>query len=117
MKLTLAWIVSSLAGFSGAWGQITYRNEPEVQWSAKIQAVREGNGVFLSPDETMIMASSNLGHVSAFGASDGSEVFRYKYTPNTTDVEFTSCASGIAFGDDYMVFTVLINKNSPNPVT
>ena len=117
MKLTLAWMVSLLVGFTGVGGQITYRSDPEVQWSAKIQAVREGNGVSLSPNETILVASSNLGHIAAFGASDGSEVFRYKYTPNTTDIEFISCASGVAFGDDYMVFTVLVNKNSANPLT
>jgi hypothetical protein len=117
MKLTLAWIASLLAGLSGVGGQISYHSEPVVQWSAKIQAVREGNGVFLSPSERMVVASSNLGYVAAFEASDGSEVFRYKYTPNTTDIEFISCASGVAFAEDYMVFTVLVNKNSPNPVT
>ena len=115
--MKLAWIVTSLIGVCCVGGQITYRSDPEVQWSAKTQAVREGNGVFLSPSESMVVASSNLGHVSAFGASDGAEIFRYKYTPNSTDVEFISCASGVAFGDDYMVFSVLVNKNSPTPLT
>lgn len=117
MKPILLLISFSLSSLSCVEGQLTYRSNPELQWNARVQSVREGNGIFLSPNEEMIVASSNLGYISAFGARDGAEVFRYNYVPNSTDVQFISCGSGLAFALDYMVFSVLVNKNTANPLT
>lgn len=98
-------------------GQITYRTDPELQWNVRVQSVREGNGVFLSPDEKMLVSSSNLGYVSGFGAKDGSEIFSYAYSPPSGSSEFISSTSGITFAGDYLVYSVLVNKNTVNPLT
>ncbi len=117
MKHFLFFFASSITSFACVGGEITYRSDPELLWDARVQSVRAGNGVYLSRSEEILVASSNLGYISAFGARDGAEVFRYNYIPNTTDIEFISSSSGITFAEDYMVFSILVNKDTGNPLT
>ena len=113
--LLLSTFLLASISFSGA--QLSHRSNPEIQWDAKIKSVLQGNGVFLSPDEKFLVASTSLGYISAFGSRDGSEVFQYVYEPNSTDIEFITSGSGIAFSTDYMVFALFINENSDAPLT
>lgn len=119
MKTTTPFISFTIASFiAGIEAQLTYRESPELQWDARVQSVREGNGVFLSPDEDLLVATSNLGYVTGFGAKDGSEIFQYTYDPNTTNIEFISSSSGISFSKtDFVVFSVLVNENSLEPLS
>jgi hypothetical protein len=78
----------------------------------------EGNGVFLSPHEEMIVASSSLGRISACGAINGSEKFQYSYVPKSTNAESISSGIGISFSNnDAIIFSVAINQSSLNPLT
>lgn len=117
MKQSTAFLSAFLALVSPAGAQLSHRDSPEIQWEVQIKSVRQGNGVFLSPNEEMLVASTNLGYVSAFGARDGAEVFHYTYVPDTTAIEFISSTSGIAFSTDYMVYSVIVNKDSISPLT
>lgn len=107
------------AGFSllpnSGLGQIIYEQDPTVEWDIRVQSIREGNGVFLSPDESLLVASTNLGYVSAFGPLDGSEIFNYVYTPEGQD--FVKSYSGISFAPDYLVYSVILNEDSPTSTT
>ena len=96
-------------------GQIIYEADPSVEWDVRVQSIREGNGVFLSPDESLLVASTNLGYVSGFGPLDGSEVFSYLYTPDGDD--FVKSYSGVSFGSGFLVYSVTINEDSPAPST
>lgn len=117
MKQTIPLLSAFFALVSSAGAQLSHRSNPDIQWDVQVKSVRQGNGVFLSPDEEMVVASTNLGFVSAFGARDGSEVFQFAYDPNTTAIEFITSDSGVAFSADYMVYSILVNKDSASPLT
>jgi hypothetical protein len=112
-----------LAGLAGlmrpAGGQLLYRAAPTTEWDARIQSVRARNGVFLSPDDEVLVSSSNLGVVNAFYAINGTEL--WSYTPSATNNDFLSCKSGIAFASrdalGYLVHSILVNDPSLNPMT
>ena len=97
---------------------LIYKANPTIEWETRVQTIRGGNGVFLSPDEQMLVSSTSLGYVSAFDANDGSEL--WNYVPITGDNEFLSCNSGIKFSSsssmEYMVLSVVVNELSPNPM-
>ena len=119
MKLAGAFIALTL-GFASLFptpsrSQIIYEADPVVEWDVRVQSIREGNGVFLSPDESLLVTSTNLGYVSGFGPLDGSEVFSYLYTPGGQ--EFVKSYSGISFGSEYLVYSVTLNEDSPTPST
>lgn len=97
--------------------QLTYRTNPIVEWSVQTQNVRDGNGIFLSPGEEMLLVSTRLGYIQGFRPNDGSEIFTYVYKPKSTDVEFIDCSSGIAFGSNYFVYSIIVNQFSDNPVS
>jgi outer membrane protein assembly factor BamB len=102
-------------------GQLLYKADPTTEWEARVQSIRGGNGVFLSPEDDMVVSSSNLGMLNAFDAYDGTEL--WSYTPTTADKnEFLSCKSGITFVatdalEYIMVYSVIVNELSLNPMT
>jgi outer membrane protein assembly factor BamB len=112
-------MISIALAFLGVVGaQLTYRESPELEWDARVPSLREGNGVFLSPDDGIIIASSSVGQISAFRATDGAEIFQYSYGPNATVEELISSSSGISFSNDTsVIFSILVNENSLNPST
>ena len=111
MKLLL--IIALLFGLAS--GQLMYRSYPEVEWSTRVKPIRRGNGVFLSADDEVVVASTNTGQITAFDAVDGD--VQWTYEPSEDNGERYSCMSGITFSvaGDYLVYAVTVNEFSPNP--
>ena len=115
--LTLA-VTMAVGGVGDVNGQLIYQPKPTLAWDGRVQSIRGGNGVFLSPDDEILVSSSNLGYVNAFDAATGAEI--WAYVPITPDNDFISCKSGITFSTigslEYLVLSVIINE-STNPMT
>jgi hypothetical protein len=77
------------------------------------------NGSFCHRVGFRWISSANLGYVNAFDADDGTEL--WSYVPVTADNEFLSSRSGITFSAtdslEYVVFSVIVNELSLNPMT
>jgi outer membrane protein assembly factor BamB len=68
-------------------------------------AVTENNGVFLTPNEEMLIVINSAAVVLALDPDDGTEIWRYNPTSMATSI---SSMGGVAFaGSEYMVYSVL----------
>jgi hypothetical protein len=98
--------------------QLLYNADPSINWSARGEPVRQGNGVFLSPAEDSVVSSSDTGTIVAWDSFDGTEMWRY--TPSAGDGSVLSCSSGITFVEaemmQYMIYTVIVNATSLSPM-
>lgn len=85
---------------------------PEVLWtsqtnSATISGIYKGNGVFLTPDATEIVAITDDGKVSAFNAESGEST--WEFVPDAvgeTDIYKVKSYGGITFSSGYMVYSI-----------
>jgi outer membrane protein assembly factor BamB len=69
-----------LVGLGSVQAQLIYRSVPTQDWEAQVGSVRRGNGVFLSPADDMVVASSSDGSVTAFDSETGTKVRNYTFT-------------------------------------
>ena len=127
-KLALLLLVS-LTNVSGQFSDIfPPLQDAEIYWEAQINPadspsgtrspeVLYGNGVFLTPDETKVIATSVGGTISAFDAINGDLL--WEYVPDSGLA--ISCKSGITFAnvdaDPYIVYSILENENTFEPYT
>ena len=109
----------AFCGIGHSSGQLLYQAKPSVEWEARVQSIRKGNGVYLSNNDEMLVSSTKLGFVNAFDTTVGTKLWSYSYTPKDSEKEYLSSDSGIVFSvnDDYLVFSVIINEFSSNPMT
>lgn len=105
--------IALLNGMAG--GQLMYRPYPIVQWSLRVKPVRRGNGVFLSPDDRIVVASTNVGKLEALDAMDGGAL--WSYSPSDEYQGRYGCTSGVTFSvaGDFLVYAVIVDELSPNP--
>ena len=117
-KNTSCFLLWSIAPFV-ANGQIIYRNQPAKAWEARVPTIRKGNGVFLSPQNTVLIALSSEGTATAFNPDSGKQL--WIYNPPTVANEFITSTSGITFTTNatmnFFVYSVIANQNNVNPKT
>lgn len=94
--------------------QISYLAEPKLLWSGFTTnaeegelGVREGNGLYISPDGSMLVSTSFDGTVRAFDPIIGDIL--WTYTPNNLGFPIR-CFSGVTFNlqsaTPFLVYTV-----------
>ena len=119
MKLLLQSLSIWLASTLVANAQLEVLDTPQVLWEATAPAVEYGNGVFLTPDESLVLTTSVDGPVNAYEASSGNNV--WLYTPPEVDGGVIRCHSGITFWGNndgtYMVYSIIDNENGISPAT
>jgi hypothetical protein len=79
----------------------------EIEWQDVVPAaVSENTGVFLPPNEDMVIVVYSVGGVLALDPNDGTELWRYSPPSLATPI---SSMGGVAFarGSEYMVYSVL----------
>jgi outer membrane protein assembly factor BamB len=96
--------------------QLRYEEFGSTEWVARTQPIREGNGVFLSPDEKRLVTSTQPAIVHAFDTESGVKLWRYNPSMSSwTGDSFISCLSGITFAStgslEYIVYAVVIKDN------
>eukprot|EP00980_Cylindrotheca_fusiformis_P031003 scaffold25699_cov137-Cylindrotheca_fusiformis.AAC.7 len=104
--------------------QLKYQEFGSTDWVARTQPIGSGNGVFLSPDEKMVLTSTMPAIVHAFDAEDGVKVWSYNPSMSSwTGDSLISCLSGLTFANtgslEYVVYAVNIEDRflSLNPKT
>jgi hypothetical protein len=109
--------VGALSVIPASMGQLVYKADPSINWSARGEPVRQGNGVFLSPSEDIVVSSSNIGAVNAWDSLDGTKLWRY--SPVAESGAVLSCSSGVTFiktdSMESMFYTVVVNEFLSNP--
>jgi outer membrane protein assembly factor BamB len=110
--------VAVLCALPAAVGQLLYNADPSINWSARGEPVRQGNGVFLSPGEDSVISTSDTGTITAWDSFDGTEL--WSYTPSAGDGTVLSCSSGVTFIEtdtmEYMIYSVIVNETLYNPL-
>ena len=91
---------------------------PEIRWTSKIDStnsgIYKGNGVFLTPDATEIVAITDDGKVSAFNAESGEST--WEFVPDAVGDAMNykvSSESGITFSNGYMVYSITDESLKP----
>ena len=91
-------------------GQILYQ-DPSVNWEVRASPVRRGNGISLSPDEGLVISSSNKGVLTALDSSSGDEVWTYEFPD---DGVVLSCYSGVEIvhtdAVSYIIYSIIIDE-------
>jgi hypothetical protein len=111
-----------LPGFSIAHSKLNYNQVASTKWIARTQRVRDGNGVYLSSDDGLLIVSTKNGILHAFFPQNGTRMWGYNPSIHAwTADNYISCKSGIAFSTtdslEYMVYSVIINELSQHPET
>ena len=79
-------------------------DDPEILWEQRIipenaalnpPNVRQGNGVFISPDQSIVVATSIGATVTAFDALTGEAL--WDYDPPTVSGKIITCPTGVTF--------------------
>jgi hypothetical protein len=92
---------------------LLYFDAPVQEWETLIPAVRPGNGVFVSPDDALIVATSGDALLSAF---DRLGTPLWTYGPPLTDyASAITCSSGITFAPNYLTYSVTVGEDSGEP--
>jgi DNA-binding beta-propeller fold protein YncE len=94
-------------------GGLLYFDAPVQEWETLIPTVRQGNGVFVSPDDALIVATSADGTMSAFDPS-GTSLWTYG-PPSIDSASAISCSSGITFAPDFLTYAVIADEESAAP--
>jgi hypothetical protein len=94
-------------------GGLLYLDAPVQEWETTIPAVRPGNGVFVSPDDALIVATSGDASLSAFDRL-GTPLWTYG-PPLTDSASEITCSSGITFAPDYLTYAVIVGEDSGEP--
>jgi hypothetical protein len=101
--------------------------QESVLWSAQItptnsedsQGVGRGNCAILTPDQNYLITTSIRGTVTAYNALDGKD--EWTYNPTIGGGTLLRSSSCVVFPpnavDPYMVYSVVENETSANPVT
>jgi outer membrane protein assembly factor BamB len=117
-------LLASVAGLSltvsaqtsNATGLI-YRQDPQSEWEARVPSVRRGNGVFLSPNDDLVLSASSDGYIACFDANTGNK--NWDLPPPVPTGMFPSSSSGLAFANDgnldYVVHAVKVNEITDDP--
>jgi hypothetical protein len=112
--------VAGLSWLASVHSQLLF-DRPTVLWtdiidpsSGRFGGVDRGNGVFLTPDDKVLLSTSFGGTVTAYSALGGKLL--WEYDPPIRDGASISCHSGIAFADSdtepYMTYSIVDNENS-----
>ena len=87
---------------------------PQSRWTSQAPPVIAGNGVFVTPDDSLVVSTSNDGTVMGFEASSGNPLWTYR-PPPVNGVPMT-CKSGITFSytssTPYMIYSVMDDEFS-----
>lgn len=108
----LAYLSSTAFAETNSTDGLIYRQDPQSEWEARVPSVRRGNGVFLSPNNDLIISSSSDGYIACFDALTG--VKNWDLPPPVPTGMFPSSSSGVTFASDgtvdFVVHAVKVNE-------
>lgn len=106
----------SLAIGHGLVAAIDHFDEPNLAWQKRTDNILDGNGVFISPDDSITVVSQANGNLNAFDTFTGDEL--WEFVPPTNDDLPVACQGGVTFSVDgpfgYLVYSIV---DDPNGVT
>lgn len=103
---------------SASSGDLTYLDGPRLLWNEFTFEVSQRNGVFLSPDESMLVATSVDGLVRAFAPLTG--LLLWEFQPPSRGFSIR-CQSGVTFNyiadEPYIVYSIIDDAGGTNEAT
>ena len=98
--------------FGRVLGDLLYLAEPSLNFAVRTAPVRRGNGLFLSPEEDLLITTSNTGTVTALDSLNGD--LMWSYQPEQLRKQgVLSCSSGVTFvpNTDMMIYSVSVDED------
>jgi outer membrane protein assembly factor BamB len=89
-------------------GQTTFLPGPETKWSTDFLPMGQGTGIVVGPDNGVLYATASDGTIGAMSPSDGSIMWTFKPTTDSTFLNANGEAS-IAADASYLVYGVTEN--------
>jgi outer membrane protein assembly factor BamB len=126
MKAILWMFALMMAAASGASAAATagqnittihYLASPNITWTSSISPLLKGNGIFLSPDDHILVSTSLDGTVNSFHPSTGAILWTHQPVPINNSL--LSCHSGVTFSSNgsFFIYSVIDNEGSPSEMT
>ena len=120
MKLSLSYVFLFLSSLLQVQAQDFNYLDPTVVWQARTTddtsaGVLQGNGIYLSPDNKMIVSTSSDGSLRAFDPASGAIL--WTYVPDNLGFAIR-CFSGVTFSykgaRPYMVYAIADGATDKN---
>lgn len=99
MAFTKAALAVVLLAGSAA-GQTNFYPQPELAWDATFAAMTDNNGLVVSPDDSIVYATSATGSLIALKRDDGTELWTFPAPDGASsngEISFSSDASSLYF--------------------
>ena len=96
-----------------------YFPEPKLVWQAQTDVIRDGNGIYTSPDDTVSIVTQANGNLDAFHPFTGEAL--WSFVPPSNDNKPIGCQSGVTFSTDgathFLTYAVVDDPNGVSPFT
>jgi outer membrane protein assembly factor BamB len=79
---------------SSAVGQTTFYGEPVPAWDQVFEAMGDNNGIVVSPDDSIVFATSSTGGVAAMKRDDGTILWSKPNEGGSSNGEVTFSSDG-----------------------
>ena len=113
MKASSPLFLLITALFSGLVGAIDHLDEPALVWQTQTGVILDGNGVFVSPDDSIAVVAQANGNLNAYDTFSGEELWKF-VPPNNGDLAI-ACRGGVTFSTDgprdYLVYSIVDDPN------
>lgn len=98
---------------------LAYLDQPELVWQAQTHSILNGNGIFISPDDSLTVVTQKNGVITAFDTLTGDNL--WSFSPPSNSGMPISCQGGAVFSTEgtssYIVYSVVDNRNGLTPFT
>ena len=99
--------------FSGLAAAIDHFDAPELAWQTQTDVILDGNGVFISPDDSITVVTQANGNLNAYDTFTGDLLWNF-LPPNHDDLPI-ACQGGVTFSTDgprdYLIYSVVDDPN------
>jgi outer membrane protein assembly factor BamB len=116
MKISQLLLLLSLVFGHGVVSAIDHLDAPNLVWQTQTDVILDGNGVFISPDDSIAVVAQANGNLDAYDTFTGQKL--WKFVPPSNNNLPLACQGGVTFSSDgptdYLIYSVV---DDPNGVT
>lgn len=116
MKTSALLLLLSLVSGHALVSAIDHYDAPNLVWQTQTDVILDGNGVFISPDDSIAVVTQANGNLNAYDPFTGEEL--WKFVPPANDDKAVACNGGVTFSNDgyndYLIYSVV---DDPNGIT
>ena len=113
MKASTLLTLLCMAIANGIAVAIDHLDSPELVWQTQADVILDGNGVFISPDDSITVVAQANGNLNAYDTFSGQDLWMF-VPPGNNDLPI-ACQGGVTFsatgGQDYLIYSIVDDPN------